>query len=58
VTDFEELLAERGGLRTTIVELKRENDLLRLRSIDLVAENKSLRGQLEQSRALAQLAND
>jgi regulator of replication initiation timing len=58
MTDHEELLAELPGLRSQIHELQRENDLLRRTHIDLVTENTSLRGQLEQSRALAQLAKD
>jgi regulator of replication initiation timing len=53
MTDHEELLAELAGLRSQIHELQRENGLLRRTHIDLVAENTSLRGQLEQSRALA-----
>jgi hypothetical protein len=43
MTDFEELIAERDGLRTKLVELRREVGLLQRDNIDLIEENEQLR---------------
>jgi hypothetical protein len=56
--DADEDAAELAGLRAAAVELKREVAVLRRNSIDLVAENASLRGQLVQERVFIRAMAD
>jgi cell division protein FtsB len=58
LADQKEDAAELAGLKARNYELRREVELLRLRSIDLAAENELLWDQLEQERSFIRAMAD
>jgi cell division protein FtsB len=58
LADQKETANEIAGLQASVVELRRENRVLRRSTIDLAAENELLRGQLVQERVFIRAMAD